>query len=147
MHRTDGSKCSTNDNGRRVAGVGPNGASCGRGDYFDTWQPYSDPDLWFGASTIQTDRIFYETGPRAGLAPVRDDGSVFRLVDPQGGVFNDCGNEATNYIGFHVLCNGMLAVLHYRHNTPPREPVGNYALQVIQNDAVQGTCSVAFFTR
>ena len=119
------------------------------GDYSGTWQPYSDPDLWYGPITIQEDRIIYETGPRADLSPVRDGGNVFQLIDPQGVVFEGCGNRPADYIGFHVLGNGMLAILHYRGDTPPPEPAGNDALQVINNliSTNSSTCSVAFFTR
>lgn len=118
-------------------------------DFFGKWQPYSDPDLWYGPITIQEDSINYESGPKADLVPVRDGGGVFRLINPQGVVFEDCGNQPAEYIAFHALANGMLAVLHYQGDTPPPEPVGEDALQVIKNLEVitNRTCSVAFFTR
>lgn len=112
-------------------------------DFLGVWEPYSEAGSWFGALTIEKDRIAYAAGPHAGLAPVRDGGSVFRLVDPVGEAFDDCGNAAANFIGFRVLGNGLLAALHYLTNEPPHEPEGRNALEIVQNNA----CSVAFFSR
>jgi len=113
------------------------------GDYLGTWLPYSDVGSWFGAVTVLEDQIVYETGPRAGLLRIREGGSVFRLVDPDGEPFNDCGNALADHVGFRIMDNGMLAILHYRSVVAPPEPTGDNALEVIENDV----CSVAFFTR
>lgn len=112
-------------------------------DFLGIWQPYSKVGFWFGTLTINANQITYEAESYAGLEPVRKDGNVFRLVDPSGGVFDDCGNAAANFVGFRVLNNGLLAVLHYRRDRLPPEPQGNNALEVVRNDA----CSVAFYER
>lgn len=107
------------------------------------WQPYSRPVEWLGAMTIAPDRISFAAGPQAQLEPVRDGGSVFRLVEPQGEGIFDCGPDPVNFVGFHVLDNGQLAVLHYWDAAPPAEPTGRNSLEVVRN----GACSVMFYAR
>ncbi len=112
-------------------------------DFRGTWQPYSKVGYWFGTLIIDANQVTYGAGPRAGLGRVRKNGSVFRLIDPSGGAFEDCGNASANFIGFRMLDNGLLAVLHYLSDDPPPEPRGNTALEIVRNKA----CSVAFYER
>ncbi|WP_170765885.1 hypothetical protein [Ruegeria lacuscaerulensis] len=111
--------------------------------FIGTWQPFSKTTLFWGALTVQTDRVTYAEGMKAGLAPVRDGGSVFQLVNPEGEAFKDCGADPVTYVGFRVLSDGQLAVLHYGGNAPPNEPTGNDPMAIIQN----GACSVSFYER
>lgn len=121
----------------------PTAAARAEDGFLGTWQPYSAVGFWFGALTVAPDRLSYETGATAGLARVRPGGAVFRTIAPHGDPFLDCGNAPPNYIGFRLMSDGKLAVLHYLTNGPPPEPAGDTPLDVIGNPA----CSVGFFTR
>lgn len=112
-------------------------------DFGGVWQPYSRPVEWLGAMTVTPDRLSYSAGPQARLDPVRAGGSVFRLTEPQGDAFGVCGPEPVSYVGFRVLDNGQLAILHYTAATPPPNPAGNDAMAVTRN----GACSVMFYER
>ena len=122
--------------------VTPGMVSAG-GDFGGVWQPYSRPAEWLGAMTVTPDRLHFAAGPVAEFEPVRAGGSVFRIIARQGDDFLNCGKEAANYVGFHILDNGQLARLDYRADTPPAEPTGNNAMEVTRN----GACSVMFYTR
>lgn len=93
--------------------------------------------------TVTPDRLSFAAGPQARLEPVRTGGSIYRVVEPQGNAFLVCGPDPIDYVGFHVLDNGQLALLEYRVDAPPAEPTGNDAMAVTRN----GACSVNFYTR
>lgn len=122
--------------------VTPGTVSAG-GDFTGVWQPFSRPAEWLGAMTVTPDRLSFATGPQAELKPVRAGGSVFRITARQGDDFLQCGLEAANYVGFHVLDNGQLARLVYQADVPPAEPTGSNAMEVTRN----GACSVLFYVR
>jgi hypothetical protein len=113
------------------------------GDFGGVWQPFSRPVEWLGAMTVTPDRLSYSAGPQARLEQVSTGGSVFRLTEPQGEGFEVCGPEPVSYVGFRILDNGQLAILHYTAATPPPDPTGNDATQIVRN----GACSVMFYTR
>lgn len=119
------------------------GTVIAEGDFGGVWQPYSRPIEWLGAMTVAPCLVSFAAGPQAQLEPVRESGSVFRLIEPQGEGFDDCGPEPVNYVGFHVLDNGQLAVLHYGVTAPPAEPTGGNSMEVVRN----GACSVMFYAR
>lgn len=113
------------------------------GDFRGVWQPYSMPVLSLGAMTVTHDRLSFEAGPTSRLEPVRQGGSVFRIIESQGEVLPTCGNKPANYVGFRVLDNGLLARLYYREDEPPTEPTGSNSSEVVRN----GACSVMFYAR
>ncbi|MGM0914270.1 MAG: hypothetical protein ACQEXC_09585 [Pseudomonadota bacterium] len=113
------------------------------GDFGGVWQPYSMPALWLGTMTVESDRLSFEAGPTARIEPVREDGSVFRIIEQQYKTLFECGHEPENYVGFHVLDNGLLARLDYRADKPPAEPTGSNSMEVIRN----GACAVMFYAR
>lgn len=119
------------------------GTAVAGGDFSGVWQPYSGPVEWLGAMTVAPDSLSFAEGPQAQLEPVREGGSVFRLIDPQGETFRRCGPEPVNYVGFHVLDSGRLARLYYKADTPPAEPTGSNSQEVTRN----GACSVMFYAR
>jgi len=119
------------------------GTVIAEGDFGGVWQPYSRPVERLGAMTVAPGLVSFAAGPQAQLEPVRDGGSVFRLIEPQGEAFFVCGPEPVNYVGFHVLDNGQLALLEYRVDSPPAEPTGSNSLEVSGN----GACSVMFYAR
>lgn len=113
------------------------------GDFEGVWQPYSRNTQFHGAMTVSRDSLSFAAGSQAGLDPVRAGGSVFRLVDPQGDGFAECGAEPIAFVGFHVLENGLLARLYYWDNGQPKEPTGGNPTEVTRN----GACSVEFYAR
>ncbi|MET4129225.1 hypothetical protein [Roseovarius sp. MBR-6] len=113
------------------------------GDFGGVWQPFSRPAEWLGAMTVAPERLRFAAGPEAELEAVRAGGSVFRITARQGDDFLQCGQEAANYVGFHVLDNGQLARLDYHADTPPAEPTGSNAMDVTRN----GACAVMFYVR
>jgi len=126
-----------------AAAIAMPGTVIAEGDFGGVWQPYSRPVERLGAMTVAPDLLSFATGVQAQLEPVRDGGSVFRLIEPQGGDFFVCGPEPVNYVGFHVLDNGQLALLQYRDDAPPAEPTGSNSIEVTRN----GACSVMFYAR
>jgi len=113
------------------------------GKFEGVWHPFSRPVEWLGAMTVSRDALSFAAGPEARLDPVREGGSVFRILDPQGYAFGGCGAEPIAYVGFHVLENGQLARLFYWDIGPPAEPTGSNSTQVTMN----GACSVMFYAR
>lgn len=114
------------------------------GSHFSgVWQPYSMPAVWRGAMTVAPDRVSFSEGPEAMIESVRSGGSVFRIIDPQDDSFLVCGDSPANYIGFHVLDDGMLAFLTYRTDAPPEEPMGGDMREATRN----GACSVMAYSR
>lgn len=91
------------------------------GDFMGVWQTYSDPVMWLGAMTIESDRLSFERGPSARLEPVRSDGSVFRVIETKDDTIVSCKGGANQYVAFHILDNGLLALLHYSADKPPTE--------------------------
>ncbi|MDI5891837.1 hypothetical protein [Halomonas rhizosphaerae] len=112
-------------------------------DLVGVWQPYSEWATLLGAMTVAPERLSFEVGPTARLEPVRVGGSIFRITAPHGETFLECGEKPVNYVGFHVLDNGLLAFLHYKAHTPPAEPTGSNSMEVIRN----GACAVMFYKR
>lgn len=115
------------------------------GDLIGFWQPYSRTAEWLGSVTVEPDRLIFEAGPTAQLEPVRAGGSIFSITIPQDDTFLECGGKSVNYVGFHVLDNGLLAFLHYRADAPPAEPTGRNSMEVIRNS--NGACAVIFYAR
>lgn len=113
------------------------------GDFAGVWQPFSRPAEWLGAMTVTPDRLRFAAGPVAELEAVRAGGSIFRITARQGDDFLQCGHDAANYVGFHVLDNGQLARLDYHADTPPAEPTGGNSMEVTRN----GACAVMFYAR
>lgn len=113
------------------------------GDFMGVWQPYSDPVLWRGAMTIESDSLSFERGPSARLEPVRSGGNVYRIIETKGEPLLECGHEPADYVGFKILDNLLLARLYYRGDKPPAEPTGRNSLEVVKN----GACSVMFYER
>jgi len=112
-------------------------------DFAGVWQPFSRPAEWLGAMTVTPERLRFASGQEAEFEPVRAGGSVFRITARQGDNFLQCGLDAANHVGFHVLDNGQLARLNYSAYTPPAEPTGSNAMEVTRN----GACSVMFYVR
>lgn len=113
------------------------------GDFGGVWQPYSRPAEWLGSMTVSPDQVSFAAGPTARLEPVREGGSVFRIIEPQDETLFECGHESAHYVGFHVLDNGLLARLDYRADKLPAEPTGSNSMEVIRN----GACAVMFYAR
>ncbi|MCL7942297.1 hypothetical protein M8009_18665 [Halomonas sp. ATCH28] len=113
------------------------------GDIIGFWQPYSRTAQWLGSMTVAPDQLSFEAGPTAQLEPVRTGGSIFRITNAQDDSYLECGGKPVNYVGFHVLDNGLLAFLHYRADAPPAEPTGRNSMEVIRN----GACAVIFYAR
>ncbi|KPQ08541.1 MAG: hypothetical protein HLUCCA12_01640 [Rhodobacteraceae bacterium HLUCCA12] len=113
------------------------------GDFVGDWHPYSDPAARLGVMTVTREHVRFAAGPSARLEPVRENGSVFRILTSDGDPFAACGGGVRDYVAFHVLDDGMLAQLFFSADTPPDEPTGTNTMEVLQN----GACSVMFYAR
>ena len=119
------------------------GSLIAAGDFTGDWHPYSGPVVWLGVMTVEPERLQFDTGPSAQLEPVRENGSVFRIVGSEGNPYGECGSGAQEYVAFRVLDNGLLARLYYKVDIPPGDPTGTNAMEIVQN----GACSVMFYSR